>query len=82
MFFATGPIFHLVINNSLLYFHTVYTASSMRRIWMYDPFWSVLKSLDLIPQQEILYNDTICVIDNVIVLSDVVESSEYSSNTL
>ena len=40
-----------------------------------------LKSIhDLIPQQQIYYNGTI--IDNVIVLSDLVESSGYSSKTL
>ena len=41
-----------------------------------------LKSTDLIPQQQILYNATIYIIDNVIVLSDLVESSGYSSKTL
>ena len=39
-----------------------------------------LKSIDLIPQQH--YNGTIDIIDNVIVLSDLVESSGYSSKTL
>ena len=41
-----------------------------------------LKSMDLIPQQQIYYNGTIYIIDNVIVLSDLVESSGYSSKTL
>ena len=38
-----------------------------------------LKSIDLIPQQQILQQH---IIDNVIVLSDLVESSGYSSKTL
>ena len=41
-----------------------------------------LKSIDLIPQQQIYYNGTIHIIHNVIVLSDLVESSGYSSKTL
>ena len=41
-----------------------------------------LKSIDLIPQQQILQLGTIYNIDNVIVLSDLVESSAYSSKTL
>ena len=40
-----------------------------------------LKSIDLIPQQ-ILQRHYIYIIDNVIVLSDLVESSGYSSKTL
>ena len=40
-----------------------------------------LKSIDLIPQQQI-YSGTIYIIDNVIVLSDLVESTGYSSKTL
>ena len=40
-----------------------------------------LKSIDLIPQNR-YYNGTIYIIDNVIVLSDLVESSGYSSKTL
>ena len=39
-----------------------------------------LKSIDLIPQQQIYYNGTIK--DNAIVLSDLVELSGYSSKTL
>ena len=38
--------------------------------------------MDLIPQQQRYYNGTIYIIDNVIVLSDLVESSGYSSKTL
>ena len=40
-----------------------------------------LKSIDLIPNNR-YYNGTIYIIDNVIVLSDLVESSGYSSKTL
>ena len=48
------------------------------------PFEVFLKSIDLIPQQQILRNcnSTIYIIDTVIVLSDLVESSGYSSKTL
>ena len=45
---------------------------------LYEAF---LKSIDLIPQQHI-YNGTIYIIGNVIVLSDLVESNGYSSKTL
>ena len=38
-----------------------------------------LKSIDLIPQQQILQRHYSYIIDNVIVLSDLVESSGYSS---
>ena len=42
-----------------------------------------LKSIDLIPQQQILQRHYLYyIIDNVIVLSDLVESSGYSSKTL
>ena len=40
-----------------------------------------LKSINLIPQQQILQR-YICIIADVTVLSDFVESSEYSSKTL
>ena len=40
-----------------------------------------LKSIHLIPQQQI-YNGTIYIIENVIVQSDLVESSGYSSKSL
>ena len=45
------------------------------------PFEALLKSIDLIPQQK-YYNGTIYIIVNVIVPSDPVESSGYSSKTL
>ena len=42
-----------------------------------------LKSIDLIPQQQILQRPYLYYsLDNVIVLSDIVESSGYSSKTL
>ena len=41
-----------------------------------------LKSIDFIPQQQKLQWHYIYIIDNVIVLSDLVESSGYSSKTL
>ena len=41
-----------------------------------------LKSIDVIPQQQILQRHYLYIIDNVIVLSDLVESSGYSSKTL
>ena len=39
----------------------------------------ILKSIDLIPQQQILQRHYLYIIDNVIVQSDLVESSGYSS---
>ena len=46
-------------------------------------FEVIMKSIDMIPQQlNRYYNGTIYIIDNVIVLSDLVESSGYSSKTL
>ena len=41
-----------------------------------------LKSIDLIPLQQILQRHYLYIIDNVTVLSDLVESSGYSSKIL
>ena len=61
-----------------------YRKASSRSAYGHGPFEVFLKSIDLIPQQQILQPlyGTIYIIDNVIVLSDLVESSGYSSKTL
>ena len=53
-----------------------------RGAYGHDPVFKVfLKSIDLISRNR-FYTGTIYIIDNVIVLSDLVESSGYSSQTL
>ena len=73
-------------------FHDVILSRNLKRAYTVKPrpeaahmdmilFEVFLKSIDLIPQQQI-YNSTIYIIDNVIVLSDLVESHGYSSKTV
>ena len=55
-----------------------YRKDSSRGAYGHNPFWSVFEE----HHNNRYYNGTIYIIDNIIVLSDLVESSGYSSKTL
>ena len=60
-----------------------YRKASSRGAYEHDPFWSVFQEhRSTWFHNNRYYNGTIYIIDNVIVLSDLVESSGYSSKTL